>query len=176
MLAGNPLSTSGHYILCHVKTPEAFRTYLLANIEKEHWIQKRIIGYRKRTSDIEKDHRIQKKNIGYRKGSSDIEKDHRIQKGNKIVATIRLPETSKYKIQTTSLYTGRNPFTKLPPPPYPQQKKSLSCVYPLKTRRKLNIHKTFRRSPILFLNVLCTFNLCSVPGGMNSEMNFACHY
>ena len=30
---------------------------------------------------------------------------------------------------------------------------------PVDTRRKLNVHKTFRRRPGRLLNVLCTFNL-----------------
>ena len=33
---------------------------------------------------------------------------------------------------------------------------------PLDTRRKLNVHKTFRRRPRRLLNVLCVFNLCPV--------------
>ena len=35
--------------------------------------------------------------------------------------------------------------------------------YPLHTRRKLNVHKTFRRRPGRLLNFLCTFNLYPVP-------------
>ena len=37
--------------------------------------------------------------------------------------------------------------------------------YPANTRRKLNVHETFRRSPGRLLNVLCTFNLRSVSTG-----------
>ena len=37
---------------------------------------------------------------------------------------------------------------------------------PVDTGRKLNVHKTFRRRPGRFLNVLCTFNLCPVFTGM----------
>ena len=33
------------------------------------------------------------------------------------------------------------------------------------TGRKLNVHKTFRRRPGRFLNVLCTFNLRPVSTG-----------
>ena len=36
---------------------------------------------------------------------------------------------------------------------------------PLKTGRKLKVHKTFRRCPGRLLNVLCTFSLRSVPRG-----------
>ena len=32
--------------------------------------------------------------------------------------------------------------------------------FPVDTRRKLNVHKTFRRRPGRLLNVLCTFVLC----------------
>ena len=35
----------------------------------------------------------------------------------------------------------------------------------LRTGRKLNVHKTFRRRPGRFLNVLCTFNLRPVSKG-----------
>ena len=35
----------------------------------------------------------------------------------------------------------------------------ISEFYSLDTGRKLNVHKTFRRRPGRFLNVLCTFNL-----------------
>ena len=38
--------------------------------------------------------------------------------------------------------------------------------FPLDTRRKLNVHKTFRRSPGRLLNVLWTFNLHPVPMGL----------
>ena len=37
-----------------------------------------------------------------------------------------------------------------------------SKIYYLDKRRKLNIHKTFRRRPRVILSILCTFNLCSV--------------
>ena len=37
--------------------------------------------------------------------------------------------------------------------------------YPLDTGHKLNAHKTFRRHPGRFLNVLHTFNLCLVSRG-----------
>ena len=37
---------------------------------------------------------------------------------------------------------------------------------PVDTRRKLNVHKTFRRRPGRLLNVLCTFNLHPVSTGM----------
>ena len=36
---------------------------------------------------------------------------------------------------------------------------------PADTGRKLNVHKTFRRRPGRFLNVLCTFNLRPVSTG-----------
>ena len=36
---------------------------------------------------------------------------------------------------------------------------------PVDTGRKLNVHKTFRRRPGRFLNVLCTFNLRLVSTG-----------
>ena len=35
----------------------------------------------------------------------------------------------------------------------------LDLGYPVETRRKFNVHKTFRRSPGRLLNVLWTFNL-----------------
>ena len=38
-------------------------------------------------------------------------------------------------------------------------------INPLDTGRKLNVHKTFRRSPGRLLNVLCTFNLRPVSTG-----------
>ena len=38
---------------------------------------------------------------------------------------------------------------------------------PLDTGRKLNVHKTFRRSPGHLLNVLCTFNLRPVSTGIS---------
>ena len=37
---------------------------------------------------------------------------------------------------------------------------------PVDTRRKLNVHKTFRRHPGRLLNVLCTFNLRPVSTGV----------
>ena len=40
-------------------------------------------------------------------------------------------------------------------------------INPLDTGRKLNVHKTFRRSPGRLLNVLCTFNLRPVSTGKN---------
>ena len=39
--------------------------------------------------------------------------------------------------------------------------------YPSRHRRKLNVHKTFRKRPVRLLNVLCTFNLCPVFTGMS---------
>ena len=38
--------------------------------------------------------------------------------------------------------------------------------FPVDTRRKLNVHKTFRRRPGRLLNVLCTFNLRPVSTGL----------
>ena len=38
-------------------------------------------------------------------------------------------------------------------------------IVPVDTRRKLNVHKTFRRRPGRLLNVLCTFNLLPVSTG-----------
>ena len=40
---------------------------------------------------------------------------------------------------------------------------------PVDTRRKLNVHKTFRRRPGRLLNVLCTFNLPPVSTGVWSK-------
>ena len=40
-----------------------------------------------------------------------------------------------------------------------------TLYYPIDTRRKLNVHKTFRRRPRRLLNVLCTFNLRPVSKG-----------
>ena len=37
---------------------------------------------------------------------------------------------------------------------------------PVDTRRKLNVHKTFRRRPGRLLNVLCTFNVRPVSTGV----------
>ena len=36
---------------------------------------------------------------------------------------------------------------------------------PADTRRKLNVHMTFRTRPVCLLNVLCTFNLRPVSTG-----------
>ena len=36
---------------------------------------------------------------------------------------------------------------------------------PADTRRKLNVHMTFRTRPVRLLNVLCTFNLRPVSTG-----------
>ena len=44
---------------------------------------------------------------------------------------------------------------------------------PLDTGRKLNVHKTFRRSPGRFLNVFRTFNLCPLPRGL---VQYKLHY
>ena len=41
----------------------------------------------------------------------------------------------------------------------------IKLTYPVDTGRKLNVHKTFRRRPGRFLNVLCTFNLHPVSTG-----------
>ena len=38
--------------------------------------------------------------------------------------------------------------------------------FPVDTRRKLNVHKTFRRRRGRLLNVLCTFNLRYVSTGL----------
>ena len=38
-------------------------------------------------------------------------------------------------------------------------------LFPIDTGHKLNVHMTFRRRPGHLLNVLCTFNLCSVSTG-----------
>ena len=38
-------------------------------------------------------------------------------------------------------------------------------MIPIDTGRKLNLHKTFRRRPGRFMNVLRTFNLYPVPTG-----------
>ena len=35
----------------------------------------------------------------------------------------------------------------------------LNSLYPADMERNLNVHKTFRRGPGSFLNVLCAFNL-----------------
>ena len=45
-------------------------------------------------------------------------------------------------------------------------------VPPADTGRKLNVHKTFRRSPVRFLNVLYTFNLRPVSTGTRSVYYF----
>ena len=36
---------------------------------------------------------------------------------------------------------------------------------PVGKERKSNVHKTFRRHPVRFLNALCTFNLSPVSTG-----------
>ena len=41
------------------------------------------------------------------------------------------------------------------------------------TETKLNVHKTFRRRPGRFLNVLCTFNLRPVSAGLH--LNQQCY-
>ena len=43
--------------------------------------------------------------------------------------------------------------------------RSVESIYPLDTRRKLNVHKTFRRYPEHPLNVSCTFHLRPVSRG-----------
>ena len=60
-------------------------------------------------------------------------------------------------------------------------KKYLHCAsafnFPVGTRRKLNVHKTFRRLRGRLLNVLCTFNLRPVSTGMllpKSKVNVRC--
>ena len=40
------------------------------------------------------------------------------------------------------------------------------CTVRVDTGRKLNVHKTFRRSPGRILNVLCSFNLRPVSTGV----------
>ena len=45
---------------------------------------------------------------------------------------------------------------------------------PVDTRRKLNVHKTFRRRAGRFLNVLCTFNLRPVSTGKYAFDLFDC--
>ena len=42
----------------------------------------------------------------------------------------------------------------------------LQGPYPVDTRRKLNVHKPFRRRPGRLLNVLCTFNFKSCVYGV----------
>ena len=42
----------------------------------------------------------------------------------------------------------------------------LFMYYPLDTRRKLNVHMTFRRRPGHLLNILLAFNSRSVPRGL----------
>ena len=47
----------------------------------------------------------------------------------------------------------------------------LGCTqYRLDTRRKLNVHKTFRRRPGRVLNVFCTFNLRPVSRGISVQV------
>ena len=41
-------------------------------------------------------------------------------------------------------------------------------INPVDTGRKLNVHKTFRKRPVLLLNVLCTFNLRPVSTGQDN--------
>ena len=43
---------------------------------------------------------------------------------------------------------------------------------PVDTGRKLNVHKTFRRSPRRLLNVLCTFNLRPVSTGLVATFSY----
>ena len=45
-------------------------------------------------------------------------------------------------------------------------KSPAEAYHPVDTRRKLNVHKTFRRPPGGLLNVLCTFNLRPVSTGI----------
>ena len=45
-------------------------------------------------------------------------------------------------------------------------------IHPVGTRRKLNVHKTFRRRPRRLLNVLCTFNLRPRPTGHVQGIKF----
>ena len=42
----------------------------------------------------------------------------------------------------------------------------MKTTFPVDTKRKLNVHKTFRRPPGRLLNVLCTFNLRPVSTGL----------
>ena len=42
---------------------------------------------------------------------------------------------------------------------------SIDTYNPVDVGRKLNVHKMFRRRPGRLLNVLCTFDLHSVPTG-----------
>ena len=44
--------------------------------------------------------------------------------------------------------------------------KKLGNTDPVDTRRKSNVHKTFRRRPGRLLNVLCAFNLSPVFKGV----------
>ena len=41
-------------------------------------------------------------------------------------------------------------------------------INPVDTGRKLNVHKTFRKRPVLLLNVLCMFNLRPVSTGQDN--------
>ena len=57
-------------------------------------------------------------------------------------------------------------------PPFMGVERGLTQNYnstPVDTGRKLNVHKTFRRSPGRLLNVLCTFNLRPVSIGTAHE-------
>ena len=45
-------------------------------------------------------------------------------------------------------------------------------AFPIDTRRKLNVQKTFRRRPGCLLNVLCTFNLRPVSTGLGTYFLF----
>ena len=49
-----------------------------------------------------------------------------------------------------------------------------TCMIPVDTGRKLNVHKTFRRRPGRLVNVLCTFNLRPVSAGMFSFLISNC--
>ena len=55
--------------------------------------------------------------------------------------------------------TNAKPFLSLLDP------STVTGCYPVDTRRKLNVNKTFRRRPGHLLNVLCTFNLRPVSTG-----------
>ena len=44
--------------------------------------------------------------------------------------------------------------------------------FPVDTRRKLNVSKTFRRRPGCLLNALCTFNLRPVSTGLSETVFF----
>ena len=49
-------------------------------------------------------------------------------------------------------------------------RKKNQLKYLVDTRRKLNVHKTFRRCPGRLLNVLCTFNLSPVSTRVNRNL------